>query len=35
MRQIGSPGVLIADAAVVKLLGREDGRLASALHDVR
>ena len=32
---VGSSGVLIADAAVIKLLGGEDGGLAGALDDVR
>jgi hypothetical protein len=32
---VGGPGVLIANAAIEKLLGGEDGRLASALNDIR
>ena len=32
---VGRAGMLVADAAVVKLLGGEDGRLASSLHDIR
>jgi hypothetical protein len=32
---IGRPGMLVADAAVEKLLGGEDGRLASSLNDIR
>ena len=32
---VGGAGVFVADAAVVKLLGGEDGGLARSLHDIR
>ena len=32
---VGRPSVFVADAAVVKLLGGEDGGLAGSMHDVR